>query len=74
MTTAPKLLTAVDLLALPDDGMQRELMQGALIEAPPASDDHGFVGYELALADQRVCQPEPSGPQTHGRSRLSTGR
>ena len=46
MTTAKKLLTADDLLAMPDDGMRRELIQGELIEMPPASDDHGFVGSE----------------------------
>ena len=48
MTTAKKLLTADDLLAMPDDGMRRELVQGELIEMPPASDDHGFVGEELS--------------------------
>ena len=48
MTTAKKLLTADDLLAMPDDGMRRELIQGELIEMPPASDDHGFVGTEVS--------------------------
>ncbi len=48
MTTAKKLLTADDLLAMPDDGMRRELIQGELIEMPPASDDHGFVGDEFS--------------------------
>ena len=48
MTTAKKLLTADDLLAMPDDGMRRELIQGELIEMPPASDDHGFVGNEAS--------------------------
>ena len=48
MTTAKKLLTAEDLLAMPDDGMRRELIQGDLIEMPPASDDHGFVGDGLS--------------------------
>ena len=47
MTTAKKLLTADDLLATPDDGMRRELIRGELVEMPPASDDHGFVGDEL---------------------------
>ena len=46
MTTAKKLLTADDLLAMPDDGMRRELIRGELIEMPPGSDDHGFVGSE----------------------------
>ena len=48
MTTAKKLLTADDLLAMPDDGMRRELIQGELIEMPPASDHHGFVGNRLS--------------------------
>ena len=47
MTTAKKLLTADDLLAMPDDGMRRELIRGELIEMPPASDDHGFAGHGL---------------------------
>ncbi len=46
MTTAKKPLTADDLLAMPDSGMRRELIQGELIEMPPGSDDHGFVGSE----------------------------
>ena len=51
MTTATQtrtLLTADDLSAMPDDGMRRELINGELIEMAPASDDHGFVGNELA--------------------------
>lgn len=49
MTTAKKLLTANDLLAIPDDGMRRELVRGELVEMPPAGDDHGFVGAEFTL-------------------------
>ena len=48
MTTAKKLITAEDLLAMPDNGMRRELIQGELIEMPPAGDDHGFVGNEAS--------------------------
>ena len=48
MTTAKKLLTAADLLALPDDGKRYELIRGELIAMPPASDDHGFTGDELS--------------------------
>lgn len=47
MTTAKKLLSADDLLAMPDDGMRRELIKGELFEMPPAGDDHGFVGSEM---------------------------
>ncbi len=48
MTTAKKLLTADDLLAMPDNGMRRELIRGELFEMPPAGDDHGFVGEEIS--------------------------
>ena len=49
MTTAKKLLTANDLLAIPDDGMRRELVRGELVEMPPAGDNHGFVGAEFTV-------------------------
>ena len=48
MTTPQTLLTADDLLAMPDDGMRRELIQGELVEMPPAGDDHGSVGDEFS--------------------------
>jgi Uma2 family endonuclease len=43
MTTQKKLLTADDLLAMPDDGKRYELIRGALIEMPPTSHEHGRV-------------------------------
>lgn len=43
MTTAKKLLTADDLLTMPDDGKRYELIRGELIEMPPASHEHGRV-------------------------------
>lgn len=43
MTTAPKLLTAEDLLALADDGKRYELVRGELIEMPPPGFAHGMV-------------------------------
>ena len=43
MTTAKKLLTTDDLLAMPDDGKRYELIRGELIEMPPASHEHGRV-------------------------------
>ena len=43
MTTAKKLLTADDLLAMPDDGNRYELIQGELITMAPASAPHGGV-------------------------------
>ncbi|MYC32063.1 MAG: Uma2 family endonuclease [Chloroflexi bacterium] len=43
MTTTKKLLTADDLLAMPDDGKRYELIRGVLIEMPPSSHEHGRV-------------------------------
>ena len=52
MTTAQKLLTAEDLLAMPDDGRRCELIRGELIEMPPPSVLHGIVtgriGYRIS--------------------------
>ena len=43
MTTVRKLLTADDLLAMPDDGKKYELVRGELIEMPPPGFMHGMV-------------------------------
>ncbi len=43
MTTAKRLLTVDDLLAMPDDGKRYELIRGVLIEMPPTSHEHGRV-------------------------------
>ena len=43
MTTVRKLLTADDLLAMPDDGKKYELVRGELIEMPPPGFMHGVV-------------------------------
>ena len=41
MTTAKKLFTSEDLLAMPDDGKRYELIRGVLIEKMPTGDPHG---------------------------------
>ena len=43
MTTAPRLLTANDLLAMADDGKRYELVRGELVEMPPSGIAHGIV-------------------------------
>lgn len=43
MTTAKTLLTADDLLAMPDDGKFYELVRGELVEMPPPGFMHEFV-------------------------------
>ena len=51
MTTAKLLLTAEDLLKLPDDGRFYELLDGELVEMSPPGGAHGkvtlMVGYHL---------------------------
>ena len=43
MTTAKTLLTADDLLAMPDDGKFYELVRGELVEMPPPGFMHEFI-------------------------------
>ena len=43
MITAKNLLTADDLMAMPDDGKRYELIRGELVEMPPTSHEHGMV-------------------------------
>jgi Uma2 family endonuclease len=47
MATEKTLLTADDLLRLPDDGMRHELIRGELRTMPPAGGEHGIVAGEL---------------------------
>ena len=47
MTTAKKLLTAGDLLAMPDDGRRYELIRGELITMPPTSHNPGRVAMRI---------------------------
>ncbi len=49
MTTAKTLLTADDLLAMPDDGKFYELVRGELVEMPPPGFMHGFVAAQFIL-------------------------
>ena len=52
MTTATTLLTAAELLAMPDDGFHRyELVNGELITMPPAGGEHGAIGSRV---DRRI--------------------
>ena len=45
MITATTLMTADELLAMPDDGFHRyELVQGELITMAPAGGEHGAIG------------------------------
>jgi hypothetical protein len=47
MAIRKSLMTADELLRLPDDNMRHELVRGELRTMPPAGGEHGFVGAEL---------------------------
>ncbi len=40
---APAIMTAEDLLAMPDDGMKHELVRGELRTMPPTGHEHGWL-------------------------------
>lgn len=48
MAVTTQLMTAEDLLKLPDDGFRYELVKGELKRMPPAGHEHGGIGMELA--------------------------
>ncbi len=48
MTADVKLMTAEDLLAMPDDGMRHELVEGELRTMSPAGFRHGKIGLRIA--------------------------
>lgn len=48
MDSAQTLLTAEDLLALPDDGFRHELVNGELTTMTPAGSEHGIIAMRLA--------------------------
>jgi Uma2 family endonuclease len=58
MATQLHTMTADELLAMPDDGIRRELVEGELREMSPAGGDHGEVGMRLTW---RLAQHVESG-------------
>ena len=48
MTTKPKLITAEELLLMPDDDMKRELVRGVLTEDMPPGYEHGVAEARIA--------------------------
>jgi Uma2 family endonuclease len=47
-STITKLVTAEELLAMPDDGFRYELVKGELIRMPPPGHEHGIVAMHIA--------------------------
>ena len=48
-TTETKLMSAEELLQMPDDGFRYELIEGELRRISPAGDEHGRVGIALLV-------------------------
>lgn len=67
MTTARKLLTADDLLAMPDDGNRHELVRGELITMPPPGFMHSLVtgnfGFRITIFVHQNDLPYIGGPE-----------
>lgn len=49
-TTGAKLMTAEELLAMPDDGCRYELIRGELIKMAPAGHSHGREGNRVNVS------------------------
>jgi Uma2 family endonuclease len=47
--TTTRLITAEELLVMPDDGMLHELVKGELHTMPPPGDEHGDITFQLGL-------------------------
>lgn len=50
MTTDTRLVTADELLRIPDDGMRRELIHGEIKVMPPARQQHGRIALQIAAS------------------------
>jgi Uma2 family endonuclease len=59
MTATGISMTADELLALPDNGVRRELVAGELHEMPPAGGDHGYVAIEAAYRLRFYLETHP---------------
>ncbi|MCX6024070.1 MAG: Uma2 family endonuclease [Chloroflexi bacterium] len=58
MTTAKKLMTTEEFMALPDDGRRRELLDGEVVELAPVNGDHAQV--EALVAHYLLLDVLPS--------------
>jgi Uma2 family endonuclease len=46
----PRLVTADELLAMPDDGLRRELVDGEIFVTPPPGEEHGAIAADILLS------------------------
>ena len=68
MTTKPKLMTAEELLLMPNDEMQRELIRGVLTEDIPPGDEHGVLVARIGWLFANYCEENDYGEVRAGDS------
>ena len=68
MATVLKLMTVEELLLLPDDGTQRELIRGVLTEDMPPGDEHGALVAHIAWLFTNYCYENDYGQMRAGDS------
>jgi Uma2 family endonuclease len=56
MTVEQKLMTAEELLCMPDDGMRHELVRGELRTMSPGGVGHGWRSFTIAKSLDRVVE------------------
>lgn len=61
MATAQQLMTAEELLLLPDDGFRTELVRGELRRMSPASQKHGRLGMRVSGPLDRYVEEQRLG-------------
>lgn len=61
MTIHVRLMTAEDLLELPDDSMRHELIEGELRTMPPAGHEHGSIAMTFGAALTTYVQAQKLG-------------
>jgi Uma2 family endonuclease len=66
MTVEQKLMTADDLLNMPDDGMRHELVRGKLRTMPPGSLGHAGRSLDIAASLRSVVRSKDLGLVTAG--------
>lgn len=60
-TTQERLFTAEEYAALPSDGPLRELIQGRIVDVPPAGTDHSILAIWIATLLNNVVLPRRLG-------------
>ncbi len=70
MALTQKLMTADELLCLPDDGQRHELVAGELRTMPPSGEEHGTVAMTLGANRGHYVRAHGFGSGAGGRDRL----